>query len=115
MKVVSLELTKSEASEETIESKEVERPLYPYGTCLYLDEVALAKLGIADCEVGDEIKIVAMGKVVGCSEREYEGGKHQTMDIQLTEMGCEDSDEGDEPAETSMGRAAQTLYGKGGA
>lgn len=113
MKLASLELTKSEAKEETIEAKEVERPRYAYGTCLYLDETVLAKLGIKDMpEVGDELHIMAVGKVTGTSSREYEGGAHQTLDIQLTEMACEDADEGEEPAETDMGRAAQKLYGK---
>lgn len=114
MKLVSLELKTEEAKEETMEAREAERPRYPYGTCLYLDEVALKKLGITDIpEVGDELRIMAVGKVTGTSSREYEGGSHQTLDIQLTEMACEDADEGEEPAETSMGKAAQKLYGKG--
>lgn len=112
MKVVSLELKPKEAEQETVESRETEKPLYPYGTCLYLDEVALAKLGLEGCEVGDEIQIMALGKVTGRSEREYEGGKHQTLDIQLTEMGCEEADDADEP-DTPMGTAAKKLYGKG--
>lgn len=97
MKLVSMELAPKEAEKETIEARETEKPKYPYGTCLYLDEEALAKLGIADLpDVGTELHIMAVGKVVGTSEREYEGGSHKTLDVQLTEMACEEAGGGEE-------------------
>lgn len=110
MKIVEMQLKPSEAKKETVEASELERPLYPYGLCLYLDEVALAKLGITEMpEVGCELQIAARGRVTGTSQREYEGGSHQTLDIQIVAMGCEDA--GEEEPETGMGKAAKKLYG----
>jgi hypothetical protein len=106
MKLTSLELDKKEAKAESFEAQDSELPKYPYGTCLYLDEVALAKLGITTMPaVGTAVQIIAVGKVTGTSSREYEGGAHQTLDIQLTEMSCA-CDAGDTP----MGKAAKKLY-----
>lgn len=113
MKVVSLELDKSDREQETVEAKEMERPLYPYGTSLYLDEKALAKLGITEMpDVGTVVLIQAVAKVTGTSEREYEGGSHKTLDVQITEMGLEEGEEAPEPEEKqSFEGAAKTLYG----
>lgn len=107
MKLAKMELKGAEAKAETLEAKETERPKYPYGTSLYLDEVALAKLGIKEMpEVGQELRIEAIGKVVGTSSREYEGGAHQTLDIQLTDMACEVAgDEEESPARKLYGEA----------
>lgn len=110
MKIASLELDPKEAGEETVEAREIERPRYSYGTCLHLDETALKKLGIKELpEVGQELHIVAVGKVTGTSENEYEGGSHKCLDIQLTDMGCEYAEEGDDD-EPPMSRAARKLY-----
>jgi hypothetical protein len=57
--------------------------------------------------VGTEIPIVAIAKVTGTSEREYEDGKRQSLDLQLVKMGF---DVPDEP-ETQMGQAAKKIYG----
>lgn len=111
MELVNLELKPAEAEAETTEAKENERPLYPYGLCLHVTDETLAKLGLEGCDVGDEIRIMAIGKVIGTSEQEYEGGKHSTLDVQLVEMGCEESGEEDE--EGAHSKAARTLYGKG--
>jgi hypothetical protein len=108
-KLISLVLDKAEAKAEVGEPCKVEAPRYPYGTCLYLDEVALKKLGL-ECEVGDEVNIVAVGKVTGMSSREYENGKHETLDIQLTAMSIDDGDEADEALESPT---ARKLYPKG--
>lgn len=111
MKLISLELDKAEAKAEAGEPCKAEAPRYPYGTSLYLDEVALKKLGL-DVEVGDEVNIVAVGKVTGMSSHEdADGGKHETLDIQLTSMSVEDPDEADEALESPT---ARKLYpGKG--
>lgn len=114
MKLISLELSPQESKAETIEARETEGPKYPYGTCLYLDEEALAKLGIADLPpVGTELHIMAVGKVTGTSEREYEGGSHKTLDVQLVEMACETADaEGDADGDESLtSPVAKKLYG----
>lgn len=93
---------------------DADRPKFPYGTSLYLDDKALEKLGITEMpDVGTMLNIQAVGKVTGTSEREYEGGSHRTLDVQLVQMGCEEGEEPAEPEEKqTFGDAAKTLYGK---
>lgn len=107
-KMISLKLSPKESKAESPEIAEREGPKYPYGTALYLNEDALAKLGIDGMpEVGDEFHIIATAKVTGTSEREYEGGSHKTLDLQLTEMACAEADDGDKELEDP---AARKLY-----
>lgn len=69
---------------------EIEKPIYPYGTCLYLEEDTLAALGIKEMPtVGTQIPIQAVAKVTGTSEREFEGGTRKTLDLQITSMAFE--------------------------
>lgn len=108
-KLVSMEIKKGEEKQEAACAPcEVERPKYPYGTSLYLDEVAMKKLGMKEMpSVGTEIPVIAIAKVTGTSEREYEDGKRQSLDLQITSMAF---DLPEEPT-TPMGKAAQKLYG----
>lgn len=111
-KLISLKLDKKEAKQEAGAMPSTDAPRYPYGTCLYLDEVAMEKLGITSMpEVGEEIRIVAIGKVTGTSSREYEGGAHQTLDIQLTSMSCDEVPDADDADLSS--KAARSMYPKG--
>lgn len=112
MKLVSLELSKAERKKETEPMADTaDRPLFPYGTSLYLNDETLSKLGIEEMpDVGTTLMIKAVAKVTGTSEREYEGGSHRTLDIQFVEMACEEGEEAE--AETFDG-AAKKLYGKG--
>jgi hypothetical protein len=75
-------------------------PRYPYGTSLYLRA--------EDARVGTEFPIQGVVKVIGTSERETQGGKRKTLDLQITKMGLGI----EEPDNSAMGRAAQKLYGK---
>lgn len=114
MKLVSMEFDQAEAKAESSEVNELEAPKYPYGTCLYLDEKTLDKLGISEMpDVGTMVKIEAMAKVTGTSEREYEGGSHKTLDLQLTDMGLEEGAEEEEVGGPSgqFSKAAKTMYG----
>lgn len=113
-KLISLKLDKKESKKESPEAREIEGPRYPYGTSLYLDEVAMEKLGIAEMpEVGEECRIVATAKVTGTSSREYDGGSHKTLDIQLTEMSVEWPSEKDGEEGGLESAAAKKLYPKG--
>lgn len=109
MKMIDLAI-----GDQSQEDMEIESPKYPYGTCLYLDDAMCAKLGIkkaSDLPVGTELSIDALAKVTGTSEREYEGGKHLCIDIQLTAMALEGGeDAGEDDAETSD--VGSKLYGK---
>lgn len=114
MKLVSLELSKAERKKETEPmAPDADRPLFPYGTSLYLNDETLAKLGIDEMpDVGTTLLITAVAKVTGTSEREYEGGSHRTLDIQFTEMSLEEGEEAPEPEEKqTFDGAAKKLYG----
>lgn len=114
MKLVSLELTKAERKKEAepLSAPMAERPLYPYGTSLYLNDETLAKLGIDEMPaVGTTFMIEAVVKVTGTSEREYEGGSHRTLDLQITEMSLEEGEEEAAEEKQTFGGAAKTLYG----
>lgn len=92
MKTVSLELSPAEAKKESGDAMEMEAPKYPYGTCLYLDDATLKMFGITDVsaiKVGAVMSIMGNVKVVGTSKREYEGGEHQCLDLQITDLGME--------------------------
>lgn len=111
MKLTSLELSKDERKKESEPcAPAADQPLFPYGTSMYLNDETLAKLGIDEMPVvGTVIKVQAVGKVTGTSEREYEGGSHRTLDIQFTEMALEEG-KAAEKGQTFDG-AAKTLYG----
>lgn len=111
MKLVSLKLDPKEAKEEAGCAPTCDPPLYPYGTCLYLCEEELKKLGIKGMPtVGTEFPMQALVKVVGTNERETQDGKRQTLDLQLISMGL-----GIEEEDTSkFGKAAAAMYPKKG-
>lgn len=108
-KMVSMELTPDEGKKEvSCDPCDVDKPKYPYGTCLYLCEDELKKLGIKDMPaVGVEIQIQAVAKVIGTSERETQQGSRKTLDLQITQLGLD----APEAPTTAMGKAAQKLYG----
>lgn len=110
MKLVSLKLDPADAKEEAGCVPECDPPLYPYGTCLYLDEDEQVRLGIKEMPgVGTEFPIEGVVIVTGTSERQMQDGKtRKTLDLQITSMGLGITEEPD----TTMGKAAQTLYGK---
>lgn len=101
MKIVSMEFTPAEAKAETVEAQEIEAPKYPWGLSLNLDEETLAKLGLDKIDVGTIVSLAGKAKVTGYSEREYEGGAHKCLDLQITDLGL------DKPAKS----VADTLYG----
>lgn len=110
-----MKLTPAEGAAETGEALEMEKPEYPYGICLYLDEQALAKLGIDLMDVGTKVSLSGMATVTGTSEREYQGGSHKTLDLQITDLGLEPGAEKSDGDDSSVGagkmRAADVMYG----
>ena len=113
MKTVSLKLTTPEAKAESPEAAEMEGPAYPWGTCIYLDQVALEKLGMTadDFEVGETMQLSGVVKVTGTSVREREGGESYTsIDLQLTDIGLEDDDAEEDKKEKKDSLGAR-MYG----
>lgn len=109
MELVSLKLDPKDAKEEAGCAPTCDAPLYPYGTCLYLDEDEQKKLGITEMpDVGVEMPVTAVVKVIGTSQRETQDGVRKTLDLQITSMaiGAEEEDKEVQSA------AARKLYPK---
>lgn len=83
-----------------------DKPKYPYGLCLHLDDKILKKLGLDGLpEIGKKVKIEAYAEVKSVSASDSaEGGMYKSCDLQITEMEVEVG-EGDS-------KAAKELYGE---
>lgn len=110
MKMVSMKMDPKEREEKYTESAIADRPLYPYGLQVNLDEEAIDKLGIALPEVGKDLALMARVNVtaVSSSENTYGGKteKRRSVSLQITDL-CLGPDEGE------GGDAATKLYEKG--
>jgi len=88
MALTNMKLSKQEAkAEATID--EGERPAYPYGLSISLDDDSMKKLKIGgdDLEVGDKVTITAKAQVT--SKSGYEsllGGSDNSLCFQITDM-----------------------------
>lgn len=61
---------------------------YPYGLEVRLDEGSMEKLDVDMMNVGSEVHFIAKAKVTSTSQYESEnGGKDQSMCLQITDMG----------------------------
>lgn len=97
-----------DAAEAEEEAAELERPKYPWGLNLYLNEEVLEKLGMTreDFEVGGSMLMTARVRVTGINEREYEGSDPSCcIDLQIQKMELKSA-----PAETPKGK--DTLGGR---
>jgi len=103
-KLVSMKMSKADR-EKTSEPSSVstDRPVYPWGLALTLDNEALEKLGMPTCEVGDELMLMAKVKVTNMSANESENGKNRSLGLQITDMALEAGSESE---------ASGALYGK---
>ena len=89
--MAKMELTKSEAKKDTIESQENNEPKYPWGLCIQLENESLEKLGLMKYgfEIGDEIKIVGIAKVTSVSEHESMNQEaKKCVSFQITDLEC---------------------------
>lgn len=76
---------------------------YAWGTQIRLDEIEAEKLGIMGLNVGDEVDLLGIGKVISKSMRESEqGGSDGSIEIQMTQLGI---------AKSQGKTAAEKLYG----
>lgn len=104
-KLVSMKIDAKAREKKYEESALVDRPEYPWGLQLRLDEEAIAKLGIDLPEVGKDLMIVARVNVTSVSSHDSAtGGKNRGIELQITDM-CLEADTGE------GGAAADKLYG----
>lgn len=65
----------------------VNKPEYPYGLEIHLDEIGLKKLGMKDMPaVGSKMKMDARVHVSGAMMHEGPEGKHRSLHLQITHM-----------------------------
>lgn len=89
-KMVDLELDNKESEKETVEAQELEKPKYPWGTSMCLEQDVIEKLGFKDLpEVGEEFIITAKVHVTGVGKRETKDEEYKNINLQMTEMSLE--------------------------
>ncbi len=98
-KMVSMKIDAKAREEKYNETVAVDRPMYPWGLSLTLDEEALAKLGVKDLpEVGKTLLLTARVDVTGCSMHESkDSGENRSVSLQITDLAL-GKDEGDDAA-----------------
>lgn len=109
-KLKSMKIDPKAREEKYDASAVVDRPIYPWGLSLTLDNEALETLGIGLPEVGKTLMLHARVDVTAVSEHESNsGGKtttNRSVSLQITDM-CLEADAGE------GGRATEKLYGTG--
>jgi hypothetical protein len=106
--LVSMKLSKKDAKAMTEPSTSMQRPAYPYGLSLSLDDEALKKLGVKveDVEVGATMTLIAKVDVTAVSKNESEGQPaRENVSLQITDLCLEDSG-------SKATKAAGALYGE---
>lgn len=89
-------------------------PVYPYGLCISLETDQLERLGleVGECEVGDTVHLTCMAKVTSVSSREQMGGTCDRVELQITDIACEEADE--DPNEIAAEDRAKRVKGRYG-
>lgn len=104
VKLKSMRVERKNAEQATSKPSEPDRPMYPWGLNLNLDNETLGKLGLDRLPpVGRDMILVARVNVTQVSEQESRepGGKATTnrhVGLQITEMGLGENEEKEKPA-----------------
>lgn len=104
MALVNMRYSETEAKEMKEPTVIADRPQYPYGLCIRLDEEALDKLGIQLPEVGSEMSIQAVATVQSVSSNEsIDGEPHRCVELQITDLAVMPYQKKKDPAEAIYG------------
>ena len=69
------------------------QPDYPWGLRICLTHRELGKLGLeADCSIGDMLTMRCCARVMSVSRTEGPMGPEDRVELQITDMACEDDD-----------------------
>lgn len=111
MKMVSMARSPEEIKEQmdkmTSAPEMPDGPQYPYGLCITLCDDELEKLGIDKDdmpEIGDMIHLMAMAKVTSVSQSANSSGDQRRIELQITDLSCEDEDDEDDRADRRYGK-----------
>ncbi len=93
--LVSMQLSRSEAKAQAGEvPKEADRPRFPFGLTLHLEDEVLDKLNITELpKVGSTEELRAVVKVTRISEDDSESGQRRSVGLQITELAFGDPDD----------------------
>lgn len=93
-KLVSMKIDPKKREEKYAESALVDRPIYPWGLSINLDEDALEKLGLEELPtVGKPLKLLALVDVTSVSSNESKGGESRSVGLQITDLCLEPAGE----------------------
>jgi hypothetical protein len=82
-----MKLDPKKREEKYAESALVDRPLYPWGLSVTLDEEALDALGMTELpEVGKPMRLEALVDVTSVSSNESKGGASRSVSLQITDL-----------------------------
>lgn len=105
MPMVNMKMSREESGELGTDQAKVNRPEYPYGLTIDLDDGSMEKLGITELPtVGSEMTIMAKVVVKSVSSNQYDGSEAESrMSLQITDMEVGGS--------SKANNAATMLYG----
>jgi hypothetical protein len=85
---------------------EMAQPIYPYGLCISLGNDEIEKLGLdaAGCEVGAVVHLCCLAKVTSCSKSATDQGENHRIEMQITDIACDDEEDQDAATEARRGR-----------
>lgn len=86
-KLVNMKIDPKAREERYAESALADRPVYPWGLSLNLDEEVLEKLGLEELPtVGKPLKLIALVDVTSVSSNESKGGESRSVGLQITDL-----------------------------
>ncbi len=88
--LVSMKVDPKAREAKYAESSMIDRPEYPYGLAVHVDDDALEKLGLEKLPgAGDELTLTAVVSVTTSSETDTAAGKNRSLSLQITKMSLE--------------------------
>lgn len=93
MNLTDMQLTPEEAKEAASccgSDDEADRPKYPWGLSISLDDSTLAKLGVSALpQVGQRMHLAAVVEVCSTSQHENQAGTDKCVSLQITKLALE--------------------------
>lgn len=108
-KMVSTKVGVKGMAELSAPKSDSDKPCYSWGTLITLESEILDKLGIspADVKVGQELRVVASGKVTSVSQRSDEGSDSSSVSVQFVEIGVDMKKSPDDEFDTAWDESQQ--------
>lgn len=108
----SMALSEADALDIPIPMPGMDKPRFPYGLRISLEDAQLAELGLCcdDCTVGGVIHLHALARITSVSSNDTDSGKRERVELQIESMCCVESEEAEnEMAEEEMEREPMSV------